>query len=104
MPNEKCQLHEENISLKIKGVESHVKALIELHEQSINYQNIELGTILKQTTETNGRVTTLEKKTYLWSWLSDKPYRILAAVVVIVAVSRIVTNEMIWQFLLKVFT
>ena len=104
MQNEKCQLHEENISLKIKGVESHVKALIELNEQAIHYQNRELLKILNQVTLTNGRVTTLEKKTYLWSWLSDKPYRILAAVVVIVAVSRIVTNEMIWQFLLKVFT
>jgi hypothetical protein len=100
---EKCRLHEENIGLKIKGVESHVSALIEIQEQANRFQNEKLHQILEQTLKTNGRVTALEKKTYIWVWLTDKPYRLLAAIIGVVSFSRIVTNEMLWELILKIF-
>jgi len=104
--DENCKLHEEMISLKIKGVETHVKALIELHDQATKFQNEKLEMILEQTLKTNGRVTNAEgelKKLTFWKWLIEKPHRIAIILVLIVMFSKMLTNEMIINFIIKLF-
>jgi hypothetical protein len=103
---ERCKLHEENISLKIKGVESHVKALIELQEQANKFQNSKLESILEQTLKTNGRVTEVEqkfKRLMFWDWLIDKPYRLVVSITILIVISKLITNEEILKLLLKLF-
>ena len=150
MTPDNCLLHEKNILLRIRGVEQHVKALMELHEANSKFQNQRLDAILEQALKTNGRVTELEKDSggekitvreliievkedirddikilstdvatrigevdtkvskvkssvTFWTWLTDRPYRLGAAVIAVVVLSRVVTNEMLWEFILKAF-
>jgi hypothetical protein len=104
---ENCNLHERNINLKIKGVEQHVKALSEMNEKATEWQNEKLEMILEQTIKTNGRVTVVEKrvdKLKLWEWVIDKPHRLIIAIALIMIFSRLITNEMFFNLLLKLFS
>ena len=97
MDSEKCKLHEENINLKLVGIQAHVQALTDLHEQSASFQKEMLTEIKEQTTRTNGRVTALEKNTSFWTWLIVKPYRLLIAIVSIIIISKFISLEMLYK-------
>jgi hypothetical protein len=104
---ERCQLHEENISLKIKGVEAHVKALIEIQENQNAFSKERLNAILEQTIKTNGRVSECENnlvKLNFWKWLIEKPYRLVVGIISIVMISKLITNEQIIDMIIKLFT
>jgi len=101
MDSEKCKLHEENINLKLVGIQAHVQALTDLHEQSALFQKEMLTEIKEQTTRTNGRVTTLEKNTSFWTWLIVKPYRLLIAIIGIIMLSKMLTTDLLWELIEK---
>ena len=100
--DEQCKLHEENLNLRLTGIQAHVQALTELHEQSALFQKETLLQIKEQTTKTNGRVTELEKNTMFWTWLSVKPHRLCLALITIIIISKLLTNDILWELLTKI--
>ena len=105
-----CLLHEENLTLQLRAIQASVNANYELQELVNKHQNEELSKILKQTTETNGKVARGEEEMRkvkesmkVWTWLTDKPARLVFAICGVVLISRLVTNEFVWQLIGKLF-
>lgn len=99
-----CQLHEENLNLKLTGIAARLEAIQELNALNMQHQVDKLEEIHKQTLLTNGRVNALEKQTNFWRWLTDKPIRLIASIVAIIAVSKLITNDQIIEFIFKIFS
>jgi hypothetical protein len=49
-------------------------------------------------------VTALEKETNLWRWLAAKPFRLVTSMVVIIVLSKFVTNDQIISLIIKLFS
>ena len=99
-----CKLHEDNINLKLTGIAARLEALQEMNAMSMAHHSEKLDKIYKQTKETNGRVTALEKETSLWRWLSAKPFRLVISVTIIIILSKLVTNDQIINLIIKLFS
>ena len=100
MKEDVCKLHERNLTLKLQGVNSHIKALMEMHEHSERYSREKLEEIHSEVKKTNGRVTSLEGETRFWRWLTNKPYRLLVSILILYLVAELLVKEEVLKYVL----
>lgn len=95
------------LAVKIKGLETQIDGLMELGAQSAASQKEKLTAILEQAVKTNGRVSECEcnlRKLRFWSWLTDKPHRLITSIFGLVAVVNLTDFEKIVELFLKIFS
>ena len=94
------------LAVKIKGLETQIDGLMELNAQAAAFQKEKLTAILEQTKKTNGRVCECESKLTklkMWSWLVEKPYRLVIVIFSLIAAVNLTDFEKLTELALKLF-